>query len=349
MKYLLTLMALLALNGHAIAFSDESAIGVKLTRQAQDALVEGTVKDDGGLFLPGVTVAIQDANGDVDHVFTNGMGKFSIIVTPGTYNITFSIPGHNEIVRSEVAVVAGASVTFDIEMTRLGATVTSEADPKEAKLLKYIEEGNLAGVKTLLASGVNPNAPTLSSITSPVLAATSIWSEEHAGGPGLDIMAALLVAGADPNPYAPEYGCTIIMGMFENGSFDRINEMVSAAILLIKWGHNPDAQAKHLGNFSILMVAAMMAYKSDQHPESIMLSLELAQAALMAKANPNLRDEAGQTALMHAAIRGHLKLVQLLVANGVNLHIADENGMTALAYAKAEGKANIVNYLEGVD
>ncbi|MFO1315099.1 MAG: ankyrin repeat domain-containing protein [Burkholderiales bacterium] len=55
-----------------------------------------------------------------------------------------------------------------------------------------------------------------------------------------------------------------------------------------------------------------------------------AQAALTAGADPDVRDDAGATALMRAAHGGDLALVRLLLAAGANVNAVAAGGWTAL-------------------
>ena len=84
---------------------------------AQDAAISGTITDTTGLVLPGVTVEVRDAAGDsAATVVTDGAGTFTIVLTPGTYEVTFTLPGFQEAERDGVEVGGGATVTLDVEL-----------------------------------------------------------------------------------------------------------------------------------------------------------------------------------------------------------------------------------------
>ena len=84
---------------------------------AQDAAISGTVTDTTGLVLPGVTVDVRDAAGDsAASVVTDGAGLFTITLPPGTYEVTFALPGFQEAVRGSVEAGAGATVILDVEL-----------------------------------------------------------------------------------------------------------------------------------------------------------------------------------------------------------------------------------------
>lgn len=53
----------------------------------------------------------------------------------------------------------------------------------------------------------------------------------------------------------------------------------------------------------------------------------------------------GKTALIHAAIRNNLEIVEYLIQNNANVHIKDENSYTALMWAALLGNQEIAIYL----
>ena len=98
------------------------------------AAITGVVKDSSGGVLPGVTVeaASPALIEKVRSVVTDGAGVYRIEnLRPGTYAITFTLPGFNKFRRDGVELSGSASVSVDGEM-RVGAleetvTVTSQA------------------------------------------------------------------------------------------------------------------------------------------------------------------------------------------------------------------------------
>ena len=86
---------------------------------AQDAVIEGAVTDTTGLVLPGVTVEARSAaaGGPAAVAVTGGTGAFTISgLAPGTYDVTFTLPGFHEVVRAGVVVGAGATVRLEVEL-----------------------------------------------------------------------------------------------------------------------------------------------------------------------------------------------------------------------------------------
>jgi ankyrin repeat protein len=67
--------------------------------------------------------------------------------------------------------------------------------------------------------------------------------------------------------------------------------------------------------------------------------------AILKKANPNLQEVAGRTALMMAAAYHNAFIVRNLLAAGANPALKDKNGETALDYARRASQIDIVKLL----
>ena len=63
--------------------------------RAQSSGIEGTVADTTGGVLPGVTVEISNPNlpDGITVAFTDGTGRYSVLVPAGTYDVSFNLPG----------------------------------------------------------------------------------------------------------------------------------------------------------------------------------------------------------------------------------------------------------------
>ena len=97
------------------------------------ASITGVVKDTSGAVLPGVTVEaaspvlIEKAREAV----TDTSGRFQIVdLRPGTYTVTFTLPGFNTVKRDGVVLTGSAVVKVDADL-RIGSleetiTVTGE-------------------------------------------------------------------------------------------------------------------------------------------------------------------------------------------------------------------------------
>ena len=113
-----------------------AAIGLAHDVAAQEgASIIGLVQDTSGAVMPGVTVeASSDALIErVRAVVTDGAGRFAIVsLRPGTYTVTFTLPGFRT-VRREGIVLQGnfaATVNADLEVGAVEETITvSGASP----------------------------------------------------------------------------------------------------------------------------------------------------------------------------------------------------------------------------
>src|SRR5512139_1943521 len=97
------------------------------------ASISGTVKDTSGAVLPGVTVeAASDVLIEkVRTATTDGGGLYRIVdLRPGTYTVTFTLPGFNTLKREGIELTGAFTATINAEM-KVGSlqetvTVTGE-------------------------------------------------------------------------------------------------------------------------------------------------------------------------------------------------------------------------------
>ncbi len=103
-----------------MAFLATVALGLGVAT-AQEAALSGTVTDTTGLNLPDVTVEVRIASQDpraVDTALTDGTGRFTIsALSPGTYDVTFALPGFRPVTRAGVVLRAGVATTLVVELT----------------------------------------------------------------------------------------------------------------------------------------------------------------------------------------------------------------------------------------
>jgi hypothetical protein len=97
------------------------------------ATLTGTVRDDTGSVLPGVTVeAASPAMIEKTRaVTTDGGGQYRIIgLNPGTYTLTFSLPGFKTVKRGAIQIAGSATYTIPVELNVGGVeeTVVVSAD-----------------------------------------------------------------------------------------------------------------------------------------------------------------------------------------------------------------------------
>src|SRR5260370_22527171 len=100
---------------------------------AQTSTIAGIVKDTSGAVLPGVTVeAISPALIEKTRsAVTDGSGQYKIIeLRPGTYSVTFSLPGFNTVKLDGVQLTSDFTATINSDM-KVGAvteTITVSAE-----------------------------------------------------------------------------------------------------------------------------------------------------------------------------------------------------------------------------
>jgi hypothetical protein len=100
---------------------------------AQTSTIAGTVKDSSGAVLPGVTVeaASPALIEKVRSATTDGAGQYKIIqLRPGTYSVTFTLPGFQVVKRENVELTSDFTATINADM-KVGAveeTITVSAE-----------------------------------------------------------------------------------------------------------------------------------------------------------------------------------------------------------------------------
>ena len=86
---------------------------------AQDAGIGGVVSDDTGGVLPGVTVtAASPVLIEGQRIaISDGEGRYAIPgLLPGAYDVTFSLPGFNQILREGIELTAGFTANVNAEL-----------------------------------------------------------------------------------------------------------------------------------------------------------------------------------------------------------------------------------------
>jgi len=122
------------------------------------ASIDGTVTDESGAVLPGVTVTITSASLQVPQLdaVSNTDGRYRFTQLPaGTYRVRFSLTGFQSIVRDEFQIGSGFAAKLDMEL-KLGAveeTITvSGASP-------IVDVTTTSGAQTLSPEMINQMIP----------------------------------------------------------------------------------------------------------------------------------------------------------------------------------------------
>jgi len=129
---------------------------------AINGTIEGTVKDDQGAVLPGVTVTVSNLDtGDQRVVVTNERGLYRApLLSLGTYRVVAELQGFKKFEQTGVSLRAGQTAVIDIGLTvgAVAETVLVTADAPLVDLAK-IEQGRTlseAEIKTLPLTSRNP-------------------------------------------------------------------------------------------------------------------------------------------------------------------------------------------------
>jgi hypothetical protein len=167
--------------------------------------ISGTVRDASGAILPGVTVeaASPALIEKVRVATTDSSGRYQVVsLTPGTYAVTFSLPGFSTVRREGIDIAGTFAAAVDIEM-RVGTveetiTVTGEApiiDVQNTTQQRVIDSETIAAIPT------SRNVASLG-IMIPGVTVTGVSDVGGSGGQGVGAqpgIPALMVHGSANN------------------------------------------------------------------------------------------------------------------------------------------------------
>ncbi|MBL0162249.1 MAG: ankyrin repeat domain-containing protein [Xanthomonadales bacterium] len=175
-------------------------------------------------------------------------------------------------------------------------------------------QGRPDAVMTLLANGADPAA----------LDASGNTALHHAALCGEPIVAALLVDAGVPINAVNREGLTALGNACANGNW------ILAGFLL---EHGAAAVVEHAQ--PVLLMAAGVA---DDDPVGVKLLSKR-------KIDVDARGSLDRTALMVAALAGHVQIAEALLAAGANADLGDRNGTSALMEAARSGSVSIIHAL----
>ena len=93
------------------------ACSVMVAAQANQARLMGTVLDDSGGALPGVTVTVRAGNAAPATAITDGSGRYMTgFLVPGSYTITFELSGFESRTVNNVILESGKTVVLDQQL-----------------------------------------------------------------------------------------------------------------------------------------------------------------------------------------------------------------------------------------
>jgi len=220
-----------------------------------------------------------------------------------------------------------------------------------ATLAEAVVVRNTTAIENFLALGVDPNEPEPDG-TTPLMRAvhgqmpntaqllidagadvkkansygvTALYIAARAGDSVATRM--LLAAGADANAALPASGETVLMTAAKAGNADVVRALLTGGI---------DVSLAALGEArAAARVAEGAGYTTPVNP-----------ALDTNYADVNARERLyGRTALIVAAVEGHLEIVRMLVEAGSDLNIVDAEGSTALSLARSYGNLDVAALL----
>lgn len=147
-----------------LALSCVLAPGVAYAQQSQSGIA-GAVKDTSGGVLPGVTVeaASPALIEKIRTVSTDSQGQYKIVdLRPGSYTVTFTLPGFTTLRRDGIELKAGftATVNADMQVGSLEETITVTGaaplvDTQNTRQQKVVSSSLLASLPTSSGSVIN--------------------------------------------------------------------------------------------------------------------------------------------------------------------------------------------------
>ena len=122
-----------------------SAAGVLLAQETT-ATISGTVKDETGAILPGVSVTIRNADtGQTRSVISDDEGRYvALELSPGTCEVTVSLAGFQTAVRTGINLTVGRHAVVDM-LLKVGAMDEKVLVSGEAPLVETTSS-SLAGL-----------------------------------------------------------------------------------------------------------------------------------------------------------------------------------------------------------
>jgi ankyrin repeat protein len=238
-----------------------------------------------------------------------------------------------------------------------GADVDVRAATTGENLLQVaIKNRHYAIASLLLAHGANPRAADKGGRTAlhALVTARAPVSRQRAPGvedssDGLDLMRALLAAGADPDARTaglPKLSDALVPSAIRPIIDNAVNTGgatplllaaqaadVEAIRVLLAGGADPLATT-YGGTNAVMLAAGLVFVEGSQRfrPESD--ALAAVRLALESGVDVNAVNEHGQTALHGAVYRAANTIIEALVAAGARTDLADERGRTPLALAE---------------
>ncbi len=272
--------------------------------------ISGTITDQAGAVIPGVSVKLLAENGDtLGSATSNDEGVYEFKNQPaGTYTLKFEAgSGFSELIIEQLKISDGAETKQDATMEIDGETVTVGGIGMieyELPLLQAVSEGNADAIKSLLASGasVNDRDKNYDGIS-------AIFVAVEQGN--VETVRTLLEFGAKINARSDDKR-TPLMSL----DGDATPELVRT---LLAYG----AKIKAVDNAGNNVLHRIASYGAA----------DILDILIVEGAKINARNNEGQTPLMIAADYENLEAVKVLLKAGADVNLRDEKNRTALGIA----------------
>src|SRR5437016_5017607 len=131
------------------------ATGLPAFAQILGGSVSGTIKDEQGGVLPGVTVTAQGVDATQTFV-TEATGEYRFLnLAPGPYRVTATLPGFTTFVRDNVIVSVGKSIDLPMQpkIAQVAETITVSGESP-------VLDTKATATSTNFPSAALPNSPT---------------------------------------------------------------------------------------------------------------------------------------------------------------------------------------------
>jgi ankyrin repeat protein len=206
----------------------------------------------------------------------------------------------------------------------------SDFNPNKYKTIYYADDINIAQV--LIKKGVNLNEKIkYKDVIIKVLKLegdeqyfdnTPLFTIKNA-----EVLKLLIDNGADVNARG-KYSETPLMN----------SKTFSALKVFLENGAEVNAQTKY-GSTALKQIVNDDSKDNNKHLETLKMTFAL----LLKKADPNIQDNGGHTAL-HSIRWGHVDIANLLVASGAKIDIQTPHGNTPLCYAISDSKMELIKF-----